>query len=142
MSTDAEVTNRMAADIGQTVQEKGFREDWELADKLEDMVDRVGAIIPGSDQELIERAASRLRINFLGMKLMLIVSESAEALETLRDVGAEGVLAGEGNFIEELADAEIRIKDLANMLNLDLGQAEVDKMEANKGRPQMHGRKV
>ena len=80
-------------------------------------------------------------------KLMLIVSELAEALETYRnnepcplwfdyDRGGkpEGIAA-------ELADAVIRIGDLAGIMNFDLEQAIEEKMSYNTGRPYMHGGK-
>jgi NTP pyrophosphatase (non-canonical NTP hydrolase) len=133
-------TNLLATTIGVWAQGKGFREDWELADKLDAAAydDKVR----GVDQELMAAAASVLRTNIIGTKLMLIVSEIAEALERLRDIGADGVLAGDSNFIEELADGEIRIKELSHMVGQYLGDAEVAKVAKNVDRPHKHGRKM
>lgn len=85
-------------------------------------------------------------------KLMLIVSELGEALEEFRadrmDLWREqfrdedGVLhdhAKPEGFGIELADALIRILDLAAYLGLDMGALVELKMDYNAGRPHMHG---
>lgn len=78
-------------------------------------------------------------------KLMLIVSELSEALEEHREDKAlvyfkEDSLKPEGLAIE-LADAVIRIGDLAGILGFDLEAAVIQKMEYNKTRPHKHGNK-
>ena len=80
------------------------------------------------------------------VKLMLIVSEAAEALEEYRASKPvsyrnatkpdkpEGIAA-------ELADIIIRVGDLAEILGFDLQEAVFEKMNYNDSRPFMHGGK-
>jgi NTP pyrophosphatase (non-canonical NTP hydrolase) len=98
----------------------------------------------------------------IGEKLMLIVSEAAEALEAYRDgemdlrliekrpddvmkITGQRVAYGwrkpEG-FPAEIADIVIRCMDLAGWLGFDLGAVVELKMAYNKTRPHLHGRKV
>lgn len=78
-------------------------------------------------------------------KLMLIVSELAEALEDYREskmemwfeVGSKKPCG----FPSELADAVIRIADLAGALGIDLESAIEEKMAYNETRPYRHGGK-
>jgi NTP pyrophosphatase (non-canonical NTP hydrolase) len=118
-SPDAAVMNHIAEVIEAINVDKGFRGTWEDA--------------------LNERSSDR-QAEILSTKLMLTVSELSEALETLRDHGAMGVMAGEGNFGEELADAVIRIFDLAQMVHVPIGDEVVRKLLKNMDRPSMHGR--
>lgn len=67
-------------------------------------------------------------------KLMLIVSEVAEALEDYRNHEM-------GHIGEELADCCIRIFDLAGYLVIDLEKEIKTKMEKNRARPHLHGGK-
>jgi hypothetical protein len=135
--------------IGEWAIGHGFREDWELADKLDQLAQRLHNEDVEANQEdyiMLWQAAEALRTNVLGMKLMLSVSELAEALDTLRKVGASGVLRGEGNFSEELADTHIRLFDLAHLINpkLKIGsvaQEVIDKIKVNAKRPYKHGKK-
>lgn len=73
---------------------------------------------------------------------MLIVSEVAEAMESLRDVGADGIKVGEGNVGEELADTHIRLFALEQLLDIRPGQEVTKKMGINNDRPHKHGRAV
>lgn len=82
----------------------------------------------------------------IGEKLMLIVSEVSEAMEAYRDPNLDPrknyVIDGkpEGLGIE-LADAMIRIVDLANYLGLDMADLIAAKMKYNTTRPPRHGGK-
>lgn len=80
----------------------------------------------------------------ISTKLMLIVSELAEALEEVRHNRA--VTYSDGGKPEgvsaELADAVIRIGDLAGIIGFDLETAIIEKMAYNEGRPYMHGGKA
>jgi NTP pyrophosphatase (non-canonical NTP hydrolase) len=67
--------------------------------------------------------------------LMLIVSEIAEAMEGDRKNLMDDKLPHRAMIEVELADAMIRIADLAGALNLDLGGAIVEKLEYNATRP-------
>jgi len=66
--------------------------------------------------------------------LMLIVSEIAEAMEGDRKNLMDDKLPHRKMIEVELADAIIRIGDLAGKLELDLGGAVVEKLEFNKTR--------
>lgn len=66
-------------------------------------------------------------------KMMLVVSECAEVLETLRDKDSE-------HEAEEVADIVIRTLDYASWRGIDLDAEVQKKMETNRARPQLHGR--
>ena len=68
-------------------------------------------------------------------KLMLTVSELAEAMEGHRKNLADDKLPHRSMLEVELADAVIRIADLAGRLSLDLGGAIAEKMAFNANRP-------
>lgn len=74
------------------------------------------------------------RPHVVGEKLMLIVSEVAEAMEGHRKGLADDKLPHRPMVEVELADAVIRM-DLAGALGLDLGGAIAEKMEYNRNRP-------
>lgn len=67
-------------------------------------------------------------------KLMLIVSEIAEAMEADRKGLMDDKLPDRDGREVELADAVIRIFDLAGAYNMDLGSAIAEKMEYNANR--------
>ena len=75
-------------------------------------------------------------------KLMLTVSELAEALEDHRagklDTYYEG--AKPCGFGVELADAIIRILDITHARNIDIDKLVSEKMAYNEGRPFKHGK--
>lgn len=81
-------------------------------------------------------------------KLMLVVTELSEAMEELRNGSIDGIRLNydsehgkpEG-FGIELADAVIRILDLASALGIDMDLAIRMKHEYNKTRPYRHGGK-
>jgi len=97
----------------------------------------------------------------LGERLMLITSELSEALEADRkgkwtcertsltrrecDLFRMGMLDYEqfvkGTVEEEIADAFIRLGDLAGIYNIDLESHVKAKMAYNKTRPYGHGKK-
>lgn len=75
------------------------------------------------------------RPHVVGEKLMLIVSEVAEAMEGHRKNLNDDKLAHRPMIEVELADALIRICDLAGALKLDLGGAVAEKLAFNAVRP-------
>lgn len=70
----------------------------------------------------------------VGELLMLTVSELAEAMEGHRKNLPDDKLLHRPMFEVELADAIIRIFDIAGGLGLDLGGAFAEKLEYNKHR--------
>ena len=71
----------------------------------------------------------------VGEMLCLITSELCEALEAHRKDLMDDKLPNRKGFEVELADALIRLLDLAGGMNLDLGGAFVEKMAYNAQRP-------
>ena len=71
----------------------------------------------------------------VAQKLRLIHSEVSEAMEGHRKGLADDKLPHRSMVEVELADAVIRIADLAGALGLDLGGAIAEKMEYNRNRP-------
>lgn len=78
---------------------------------------------------------SQSHLFFIVTKLALVVTEISECIEGVRQKGITD------NFTEELADAVIRICDLAEYLNIDLESAIANKMEVNKERSQKHNKR-
>lgn len=88
-------------------------------------------------------------------KLMLVVTELSEAMEAYRHLPPKTLVDLSGgvaltpadtpilvviNFEEELADAAIRLFDLAGSLGIDLETAIAHKMDKNEERPTRHGK--
>lgn len=83
-------------------------------------------------------------LNVVGTKLMLVVGELSEAMESLRKDGLGARCDKPINISaleEEFADTIIRIMDTAKKLGLNLGRAIVLKAKYNDGRPYKHGKK-
>ncbi len=78
---------------------------------------------------------------WISNRLMLIVSELSEGLEGVRQ-GNLSSAPKSGGLGEELADACIRIFDLAHSLGIDLEAAIKEKMLYNSNRAFKHGGKT
>nr|BFD64942.1 hypothetical protein BdHM001_36230 [Bdellovibrio sp. HM001] len=79
-----------------------------------------------------------------GDKLMLIVTEVAEAMEDVREGKTKLKIKPNGKPVglpSELADIIIRTAQYATHLGIDLDEAVLLKMEYNKKRPHKHGGK-
>lgn len=74
------------------------------------------------------------RMELVPVKLMLAVSELSEAMEAHRKALMDDKLPWRPGLEVELADAVIRIFDLAGALKLDLGGAMGEKMVFNRQR--------
>ena len=81
------------------------------------------------------RGDGRFGKALVAQKLCLIHSEVSEAMEGHRKGLADDKLPHRPMIEVELADAVIRIADLAGALGLDLGGAIAEKMEYNRNRP-------
>ena len=144
-TTEQHITS-LADNIHSWAVEKGFWDQMEEAEYLEGIANIIDQEFQaGNETPFSPLAVPRLReiaeshrVLFLSTKLMLIVSEAAEALEALRD----GDTSNRGNFDEELADVVIRVLDTSGYLANNLGQIIIDKMTVNEGRPHRHGRKL
>jgi NTP pyrophosphatase (non-canonical NTP hydrolase) len=68
-------------------------------------------------------------------KLMLVVTEVAEAAEAVRH-------GDNANFIEELADTFIRLLDICATCEIDIEAAIREKMATNAGRAHRHGKRT
>jgi len=77
----------------------------------------------------------RVRKAFVAEKLALIHTEISEATEGVRKNKMDDHLPHRKSVEVELADAVIRIADLAGALELDLGAAIAEKMAYNAVRP-------
>lgn len=77
----------------------------------------------------------------VGELIALIHSELSEALEADRKNLQDTHLPHRIGIEVELADAFIRIMDMAAGLKLDLGGAVIEKLEYNRSRPHLHGNK-
>ena len=75
------------------------------------------------------------RMALVPTKLMLVVSELAEAMEAHRKGLKDDKLPHRDGLEVELADAIIRIFDLGGALGMDLGGALAEKMVYNARRP-------
>ena len=113
-----------------TAEAHGFWDDWHALDQSGEHRDRGRRLV-------------------VDEKLALIHSELSEALEEVRDAGSDfdrlrtirhredGKPEG---FAVELADAIVRIADLADALGVNLTTALEEKMAFNETRPPKHGR--
>lgn len=111
--------NEMVKQVHKNAVEKGFWEDWGAAYNFSNNI---------ADIDLMLN-------NAIATRIALIHSEVSEALEALRVGDME-------NFAEELADIVIRTSDLAGGLNIDLKEEIKQKMEKNKVRGYMHGKRL
>ncbi len=78
----------------------------------------------------------------VGCKIALIHSELSEAIEYIRNGdGPDDKLPNRRGGEVELADAIIRIMDLAEYMRYDIAGALLAKHEFNRNRPPLHGKK-
>lgn len=143
--------NSVARDIGNWRREKGFFTPSGEFDALADVHMNDGdlelarlmrSVVKLSQQAEDVRHAEHTPLvrnlrNSTAMvgKLMLVVTELAEAVEAVDKDDRE-------NFREEIADALIRLLDIADSSGMDVDAEIEKKMEANWKRPIKHGKKT
>lgn len=135
-------------EIHQDAKKKGF---WDSPLLEPDYIPTLGTIYPSEEVKNL----------FISQKLMLIVSELGEALESLRNnrrarLSYDDLAYFElqepfdsdyfedkqkDTFEDELADTVIRILDLAEWMGIDLETCIKLKMRYNKSRPAKHDKK-
>lgn len=96
------------------------------------------SLIPGETENLTEGEELLIKNWFpyvIGTKIALIHSEISEALEGYRSDKMDDKLTHRQMIEVELADAVIRICDLAEVLNLNVPAAIGEKFEVNAVRP-------
>lgn len=116
--------------------------------ETDNMQSRCGAAAKANGwHEAYENMPEEYKRDHIITKVMLIVSELAEAVEELRDGFApdETYYSDGGKpegFAVELADAVIRAYDLAEMVGVDLDSLIEEKVSYNKTRGYKHGKTV
>lgn len=120
--------NLLSHQIHQNNLEKGFYEDNE----------RIEKILGASDNELLET----YKTTFFAQRIALIHSEASEALEGDRKDLQDDHLPQYKSKEVELADALIRILDLAGYMGMDVQKVVEDKLAYNATRPHKHGKKI
>lgn len=131
VTQEAAVINQVVGICGEMEQAKGFREDTDNANYLRELPRRLNLDVHSSERLL--GIADRIDVLNNVVKLMLMVSELAEAMTELRKNGGE-------HYGEELADTVIRIFANADQNRLPLGDLIVKKVDYNRTRPHKHGR--
>jgi len=131
-----EEINKFCKDIYKDNKKKGFWKDREnIPYRLDyEITDNTGYPEFGEDEIIAVQKA------FNAQMLALIHSEISEALEADRKDLMDDKLPHRKGLEVELADAAIRIFDMAGGLDLDLGGAIVEKLEFNRKRPFKHGK--
>ena len=141
---------KLAEEIHKNSVEKGFWKDHMDIDSI---------VVNHMDESgTAEYLRSVVDKAFIAQKVMLIVSELAEAIEALRDdkfvmpymfdLVREKEFDSElfertikNSFEDELADVIIRLLDLSSHMKINIDEQIRLKMLYNKTRPHLHGRK-
>jgi len=106
----------------------------------EQTIDSLQKLIRESYSNAVEHGFHNDEFNF-GEKIALIHAELSEALEAKRENSqSTGKIGNFDHITEELADACIRIFDLAERMGLPLAPAIIAKQKYNRSRPYKHGK--
>lgn len=151
---------QLIKEIHETATNKGF---WE---NMESVLSKMNVDTYGESYRFTDNEIKQVRKAFIMQKLMLIVSELGEAIESdrksrsanweefesqLQDHRRENIrelegfkLAFEGNikdtFEDEIADVIIRIFDLCGKMDIDIMKHINYKMKYNKNRSKLHNK--
>ena len=128
MQETKDFINNLSKEIYQANKAKGFWEDREFIPRN---MERMNCM-PG-DIKAVQKA-------FNAQMLALIHSEISEALEADRKDLMDDKLPNRLGLEVELADAFIRICDMAGGLSMDLGGAVEEKLAYNTTRPYKHNK--
>lgn len=141
---DADFLNSLCEDIHKENAAKGF---WDAPKEIQDLA---AAFSPADADEYspsqkqfaaIKAVVDKFSQRNHGELLALITYEVSEALEADRKDLMDDKLPARKGLEVELADALIRILDMAGGLKLDLGGAMIEKLEFNRSREHKHGKK-
>ncbi len=128
----------LASFINRWAIDKGF---WKQEEELSRLVEiaKSNALISEEDRDYLNGAIKSL---VSSTKQMLVITEIAEYVEGLRSTTPDKDCAelGFSNEEVEVADAIIRLLDLAAHRKYRIGDAIMAKMSKNCGRPYQHGR--
>jgi NTP pyrophosphatase (non-canonical NTP hydrolase) len=127
-NSDAGRLNSLRDQVNQANIEAGWRDNIK---KLYGLLNNYNFV---KDSKLIVEHSTLLENYIVSTNLALIHSEISEALEGFRKRLMDDHLPDRPMIEVELADALIRIMDLAGYLDLDIGGALVEKMEYNRNR--------
>lgn len=120
------VLNSVQADIHETAIEHGF---W----------DNFLGLLKTVEPKFVGHVHNQEQI----VKLMFVVTELSEGVEALRhNDKSDSMLPEFSGLTVELADAMIRIIDLAAMFELPIFDAMLAKMKYNKDRERLHGKSL
>lgn len=135
----AAFTNMLGVRIQEANAAKGF---WDAPDEIVALMSAFhGAELTEEQQKALYGVEAKFENRNVGELLALIHSEVSEGLEGHRKNLDDDHLPHRKSLEVELADAMIRILDMAAGLKLDLGGAMVDKLAYNAKRPKKHGKK-
>lgn len=120
--------NQIASEIHQANVNKGF---WES----ENIINKLAAYnFPEEEIQAVQKA-------FKAQRLMLIVSELSEALEADRKDLQDNHLPEHKGLDVEIVDGMIRKFDFCGGYKIDIDRIMAEKLEYNKNRPYLHGKK-
>lgn len=130
---DVNVVNSLTNIIHHNNKEAGWYTDLKYGDKIQSLMNMGHTAVQAETILKALGITSEKKLN-VGEKLMLIVSEIAEAMEGDRKNLPDDKLPHRRMIEVELADAMIRIHCLAGQMELDLGGAMKEKIEYNFSR--------
>lgn len=128
-----EELRKFQKEVHQNAKNKGFWEDFE------EVVFELH--VSPSEEDRKQTLIKAVNLMMVGQKFDLIHSEIGEATEGVRHGNPPDDKIPEYNAAEaELADAMIRIFDLAEFMGWDVIGAMLEKAKYNTGRPYKHGK--